>query len=182
MTNKELWQLFPIILVEYQDNWKNDFSAENENIKTNILSESILRINHIGSTAVPGLLAKPTIDILLEIEKNANLDRLIHGMESIGYIFSLQPHKPSPHMMFMKGYTSEGFKPPVYHVHVRYLGDWDEIWFRNYLIRHSEIAKEYADLKLGLKEEFKHDRDGYTDAKTEFIRKITKLARHENNG
>lgn len=179
MTNEKLWQLFPIMLSEHQDSWKNDFITESNNIKNNVCSENIVRINHVGSTAVPGLLAKPTIDILLEIDENTDINKLIHEMENIGYISTPQSDKPSPKIMFMKGYTLKGFKPPVYHVHVRYLGDWDEIWFRNYLRENHEALKEYANLKLSLKEKFEHNRDAYTNAKTQFVQRITSLARQE---
>jgi GrpB-like predicted nucleotidyltransferase (UPF0157 family) len=180
MTNEELWQLFPIVLCEYQTRWESDFLTESENIQSRILPDCISRITHIGSTAVPGLLAKPTIDILLEIKEDTDTNLLINKMEAAGYIYSLQPDNPAPHMMFMKGYTLSGFEYPVYHVHVRYPGDWDEVYFRDYLRSHPEAVKEYSALKQKLKEKFEHDRDGYTEAKTDFIKRITKLARKEH--
>lgn len=179
MTNEELGQLFPIILSEHQACWKDDFQYEEKLLKEKIGNSTIESINHIGSTAIPGLLAKPSIDILLEIKENVELSKLIAVMESIGYIYSPQPDNPKPHMMFMKGYTPKGFQPPIFHVHVRYCGDWDEIYFRDYLLRHPETTKEYADLKLKLKEQFEHDRDGYTKAKTDFIQRITNLAKQK---
>ncbi|MFC1995437.1 GrpB family protein, partial [Chloroflexota bacterium] len=129
------------------------------------------------STAIPNLIAKPTIDILLEIEDDTDLERLILNMQSVGYIYSEQPNNPAPHMMFMKGYTPQGFKGQIFHVHVRYSDDWDELYFRDYLLAHPEIADEYGNLKLELKKKYEHDRDGYTYAKTAFIERITKLAR-----
>lgn len=80
-------------------------------------------------------------------------------------------------MMFMKGYTSQGFKGQVFHVHVRYIGDWDELYFRDYLMVHPEIADEYGQLKIELQKKYEHDRDGHTNAKTDFIKRITELAR-----
>ena len=74
-------------------------------------------------------------------------------------------------------YTSQGFKGQVFHVHVRYSGDWDELYLRDYLLAHPEIADEYGQLKLELMKKYEHDRDGYTYAKTDFIKRITKLAR-----
>lgn len=177
MTNEELWQLFPIVLSKHQGRWKDDFETECENIQSSV--DNIVKITHIGSTAVPKLLAKPTIDILVEVAENTDCERLIQQMKSIEFIYEPQPDNLPPHMMFMKGYTPQGFKPPVYHVHVRYLGDWDEIHFRDYLIAHPEAAKEYGKLKLILKERFEHDRDGYTDAKTEFVQKIMNLIKLE---
>lgn len=80
-------------------------------------------------------------------------------------------------MMFVKGYTEEGFKGQVFHIHVRYKGDWDEIYFRDYLKSHPETAKKYGELKLKLVEKFRNDREKYTESKTNFIKKINKLAR-----
>ncbi|NMA74347.1 MAG: GNAT family N-acetyltransferase [Bacteroidales bacterium] len=78
MSNEELWQLFPIILTEHQTHWKDDFLNEAKLLKDKIGPENIEKISHIGSTAIPDLLAKPTIDILLEIKKETDLHNLIH--------------------------------------------------------------------------------------------------------
>ncbi len=179
MTNEELWRLFPIIISHHDLNWKKKFEIEKLLLEESIVKENIERISHIGSTAVKNLLAKPTIDILLEVKENISNDKLIEAVKSIGYYFSPQPKNPAPHMMFIKGYTTEGFKGQVFHVHVRYHADWDELYFRDYLILHEDVAKEYGQLKLDLQKKFKHDRDGYTYAKTDFIRNFTKLAREE---
>jgi GrpB-like predicted nucleotidyltransferase (UPF0157 family) len=125
------------------------------------------------------LIAKPTIDILVEIKDDTDIEKFISNMQSVGYIYSEQPNNPAPHMMFMKGYTPQGFKGQVFHVHVRYSGDWDELYFRDYLLAHPEIADEYGKLKMELKKKYERDRDGYTYAKTDFIGRITKLARAE---
>jgi GrpB-like predicted nucleotidyltransferase (UPF0157 family) len=178
MSNEELWQLFPIIITEHNNKWKELFLSEKKLIEELIGKNKIVRINHIGSTAVPNLLAKPTIDILVEIKDNTDIPSLIKSLESIDYIYSPQPQKPPPHMMFLKGYTPEGFKGQVFHIHVRYYGDWDEIYFRDYLINHPDVAKEYGNLKLDLKEKYEHDRDGYTQAKTDFIKQVTNIARN----
>ena len=179
MTNEELWRLFPIILSRHNPAWKDRYFTEKAVIETEIGAANIIRISHIGSTAVPNLLAKPTIDILLEVKEATDLDQLIAALQGIGYIYSPQPNNPAPHMMFMKGYTPEGFKGQAYHLHVRYGGDWDELYFRDYLISHPKTAEEYVKLKIKLKEKFEFDRDGYTAAKTDFIRKTTKIAREE---
>lgn len=75
-----------------------------------------------------------------------------------------------------KGYTEAGFAERVFHVHLRFMGDNDEIAFRDYLNGHPDTAREYEQLKLSLWKDYEHDRDGYTEAKTEFIRKCMKLA------
>jgi GrpB-like predicted nucleotidyltransferase (UPF0157 family) len=179
MTNEELWKLFPIMLSEHMPVWKERYEAEKELIAIAIGSANIVRMNHYGSTSVPGLTAKPTIDILMEIAEAAGLDMMKQGMLSIGYLYSPQPKDPPPGMMFMKGYTPRGFEGQVFHVHVRYGGDWDELYFRDYLIRHPEAAYEYGELKKQLLIKYEFDRDGYTEAKGDFIQRITKLARQE---
>ena len=159
--------------------WKDHYLTEKAVIETKIGTANIFRISHIGSTAVPNLLSKPTIDILLEMKNDTEIEQLIASMGRLGYLYSPQPNNPPPHMMFMKGYTPEGFKGQAYHLQVRYGGDWDELYFRDYLISHSDAAKRYAELKLGLKEKYEFDRDGYTAAKTGFTKNLTKLAREE---
>ncbi len=81
-----------------------------------------------------------------------------------------------------KGYTEQGFAEKVFHLHIRIMGDNDELFFRDYLNEHEEIAKEYEVLKLSLWKEFEHDRDGYTNAKTNFIKKYTNLAKCRYSG
>jgi len=179
LSNAELWELFPIIISEHKDHWANDYISEEKMLVSAIGRDNIIRINHIGSTSVPGLPAKPTIDILMEVVNEIDTEGLIDKMKSTGYIYSPQPNNPAPHMMFMKGYTIQGFDGQVYHVHVRYSGDWDELYFRDYLKVHPEVAREYGELKIQLQKLFEHDRDGYTVAKTEFIRKVTGRARTE---
>lgn len=179
MTNEELWALFPIILTEHDPAWAEQYAQEWERIMAAVGQENIVRVSHIGSTAVKGLVAKPTIDILLEITDACDTEKLKAALMADGYQFSPQPKNPPPHMMFMKGYTPEGFKGQEYHLHVRYGGDWDELYFRDYLIAHPEAAREYGELKAGLKQDLEHDRDGYTAAKTEIVREYTVLARKE---
>ena len=78
---------------------------------------------------------------------------------------------------FNKGYTEDGFAERVFHLHLRYTGDNDELYFRDYLIEHSAAAKEYEELKLKLWKKYEHNRDAYTDAKTELVRRYTEMAR-----
>ena len=170
MSNEQLWKLFPILLEPYHAAWAQWYGQEAEQIRCAVGSENVLRLSHIGSTSVPGLLAKPTVDILLEISEKTQLERM-------GYLYAPQPQKPAPHMMLMKGYTLQGFAQKVFHLHVRYLADQDELYFRDYLRAHPEAAAEYAALKQQLGQRFRHDRDAYTDAKGSFVAKITQLGR-----
>lgn len=77
MSNEELWLLFPIILSPHNPEWPRRYETEKELLIKTIGAENIVRINHIGSTAVPGLTAKPTIDILLEIQQKTDFIREI---------------------------------------------------------------------------------------------------------
>ena len=78
---------------------------------------------------------------------------------------------------FNKGYTKDGFADKVFHVHLRYTGDNDELFFRDYLNENPHVAKEYENLKLGLWKKYEHNRDAYTEAKTDFVLKWTEEAR-----
>ena len=179
MNKNELGRLFPIIISNHDPMWPVLYLSEKINLEQRIGLNNIIRVNHYGSTSVSNLLAKPTIDILLEIQNNIDTEQLISLLKGIGYSYSHQPNNPAPHMMFMKGYTSSGFSGQAYHLHVRYSGDWDELYFRDYLILYPEIAEKYGELKLQLKEKYEFDREGYTSAKSCFIKNITDQARKE---
>jgi GrpB-like predicted nucleotidyltransferase (UPF0157 family) len=177
MSSEELGKLFPIIISEPNTKWVSLFQTEKAEIEKALGLENIIRIEHIGSTAVPNIKAKPTIDILLEIQEVTDLNYIKEELNELNYHFISKPENPAPHMMFVKGYTTEGFKGQAYHIHVRYSGDWDELYFRDYLISHPEIAGEYAELKVRLAKEFENNRDAYTEKKTDFVQRINKLAR-----
>ncbi|WP_026885681.1 GrpB family protein [Clostridium beijerinckii] len=179
MTLEELWELFPIILKEHNTDYKDWYEIEKQRLLNCIDKKNILRINHIGSTAVKGLIAKPTVDILLEINTETDIEQLKNILLHNGWLLMSSENKPFMKMSFNKGYTKQGFAEKVYHLHVRYYGNWNELYFRDYLIEHKEVAKEYEKLKLGLKERYEHDRDGYTDAKSDFILKYTQKAKEE---
>lgn len=181
MTNDELGHLFPVILTGPDPNWSLRFREEEALIRDALGEDCINRLGHIGSTAVPDLIAKPTIDILLEVTTDTPNDRLLTVFADLGYHFIPKPENPAPHMMFVKGYTPEGFQGQAFHLHIRYPGDWDEYYFRDYLRTNPDAAREYANLKLRLAEIYRNDRDGYTEAKTEFIHRITLLARNQNS-
>lgn len=82
-------------------------------------------------------------------------------------------------MSFNKGYTDNGFAEKVFHLHLRYMGDNDELYFRDYMSDNPIEAKEYEALKFSLWKKYEHDRDGYTNAKSEFILKHTEAAKSE---
>ena len=174
-------RVYPVILSKYNPAWPEWFEEEKLNLERLIGTKNIVQISHFGSTSVPGLAAKPTVDILLEIKEDVNVSKLIDTFSSPEYICLNPPDMPTspPHLIFLKGYTPTGFAEKVYHIHVRYPGDWDELHFRDYLIANPETAVEYAALKHRLHKKYEHDRDGYTNAKGEFIRDVTEKARQE---
>jgi GrpB-like predicted nucleotidyltransferase (UPF0157 family) len=158
-------RIYPVILSEYNPEWPKWYAEEKANLERLIGAKDIARISHIGSTSVPGLIAKPTVDILLEINEDTDINRLIAALPQPEYIClkdaALTMPTPPPYVMFLKGYLPDGFAERVYHIHVRYPGDWDEPYFRDYLIAHPETAAEYAALKTRLHKEYEHDRDEY---------------------
>jgi len=177
-------RIYPVILSEYNIAWPEWYKEEKLRLEQLIGVDNIVCIHHIGSTAVPDLTAKPTIDIILEIKENTDLENLRQSLFSHKYIClredALTIPTPPPHMMFLKGYLENGFAERVYHIHVRYPNDddsRDKILFRDYLIDYPDAAKEYAMLKRGLLKNYKNDRNGYTVAKSTFINKIINLAK-----
>lgn len=179
MTLEELWKLFPIILKKYNNDYVNWYEIEKQSILESLETKDIKRINHIGSSAVQGLISKPTVDILLEIADETNIEKLKEKLIDNGWGLMSSREKPNLNLSFNKGYTNKGLAEKVYHLHVRYNDDWNELYFRDYLIEHKEVAAEYGELKLSLLEEYKHNRDGYTHAKTDFIMKYSEKAKEE---
>ena len=173
MTLEELWELFPIFLTEHQGIW-NEWYAEERKRLVGILPPENIRISHIGSTAINNIWAKPIIDILVELPKSLPMESVKEILIQNGYIcMSEQPNRKS----FNLGYTSEGFAEKVFHLHLRYWGDNDELYFRDYMNENPLLAKQYEELKLSLWKKFEHDRDGYTSAKTSFVAEQTDKAK-----
>lgn len=175
MTLEELWALFPITLSEHKDCWHDWYEEEKERI-TIILHGIDLKINHIGSTAIHSIMAKPIIDILVEIPEYSFMGDIKEKLENNGYIcMSEQENRKS----FNKGYTDKGFAEKVFHLHLRYFGDNDELYFRDYMNNYPILAQEYEKLKCCLWKKYKHNRDAYTEAKSAFVLKYTKCAKIE---
>ena len=170
---EELWQLFPIFLTEHQPYWVRWYDGEVEQLKSMLPSDTVY--HHIGSTAVGGIMAKPIIDILIVVSTTERLKQAAKILQQHGYILLATAEN---RISLNKGYTENGFAEKVFHLHIRLCGDTDEIYFRDYLIAHSQVAKEYEKLKLRLWKKYAHNRDAYTDAKTEFVQKYTGLAKN----
>ena len=178
MTLEELWKLFPIILRPYNPDWPLWYAEEAEKLRR-LLEDKIACLRHIGSTSVPGLTAKPTVDILLEISPETDLPWLRRTLGDGGWTAMAESSAGEWRYDLNKGYTPEGFAERVFHLHIRYPGDYDEPYFCAYLRRHADVAAEYVALKKSLAARFEHDRDAYTAAKTDFIREHTARAREE---
>jgi len=183
LSTEELGKLFSVIIADPNPEWKTLFEAEkNELIR--ILGQKVaVRIEHFGSTAIPNLKAKPTIDILVEIPKDESIkDEIIEKMKLEGYHYIPRKDCPPPYIMFVKGYTDEGIKGQSFHIHMaeeEHNGLWDRLYFRDYLIDNNGIAKEYERIKQELAQEFKYDREAYMEGKKDFILKITEKAKEK---
>ena len=174
MSLEELWQLFPIFLVEHSKDWEVWYEEEKRIITSLIPKEYIIRVAHIGSTAISNIWAKNIVDILIELNLETQLEQVKNILTNNGWLCMSEDLN---RISMNKGYTDQGFADRVFHLHLRIKGDNDELYFRDYLRENEDIAKEYESLKLSLWRKFEHNRDGYTDAKTDFIKKYTQIAR-----
>lgn len=174
MTLDELWELFPIFLVPHDDRWKDSFNEIGKTLTELLAGWPVVRISHIGSTAVQGIWAKNIVDVMVEIPQNVEMKDMAQILAQNGFIIM---SSKAERISLNKGYTENGFADKVYHIHLRYAGDNDELYFRDYLNEHPIVAKEYETLKLRLWKQHEHNRDAYTDAKTDFISKWTAEAR-----
>lgn len=179
MSLAELWALFPIILTDHKPEYRVFYDEEAIELKRVLKGHKICRISHIGSTSVKNLIAKPIVDILLELEDGYDLDQVLDLLQSNGWILMKKKRRPVSTLAMNKGYTPDGFAEKVYHLHVRPFGDWDELYFRDYLRECDGAAQEYRRLKTSLKEDFEHDRDAYTEGKSEFVQRCTEKARRK---
>lgn len=174
MSLEELWELFPISLVAHNDKWNRYYDEIESFLKIKLLECPIERISHIGSTAISGIWAKDIVDVLIEVSKDSDIENTANVIEKNGFI---RMSTDARRISFNHGYTKDGFSDKVFHIHLRYVGDNDELYFRDYLNEHTQIAGEYETMKLQLWKMYEHNRDAYTNAKTEFIRKWTAKAK-----
>jgi GrpB-like predicted nucleotidyltransferase (UPF0157 family) len=173
-----------IDVVDYDSAWPALFESEAARLATYFPPGSIRRLEHIGSTAVPGLAAKPIIDILVGVDDFGLVaDRVAPAMEQAGYDYFFRPTfgDDGPRYPWFIGRDASGAR--LSHVHVALMGDapqWDRVVFCDYLRRHSDVARDYAVLKRDLAARFPDDREAYTLAKTAFITEA--MARAEAEG
>lgn len=157
-------------IVQYDPRWKELFETEQKRLRK-LLSKEFVDIQHIGSTAVPGLSAKPVIDIAVGVMSMGNAKKYIHEIEKIGYVWRSKFGRIDRHIVFAKG---NGVTNTNYLHLVKYRGKiWeDRIAFRDYLIQHATARKQYEKLKYKLAAKFSDDRESYTGQKEMFVKEI----------
>jgi GrpB-like predicted nucleotidyltransferase (UPF0157 family) len=174
LTKSDWNMLFPIELQDHNPAWKTIFQKEKELIISKIGTETVLKIEHFGSSAINRIKSKPYIDILIEIRKDLLFDSsIIRMFEDFGYSYFKVPQRENidAYMSFGKGYNLSGDKEQIYHIHMcpRDNVMWEQTEFRDYLNANYEWAKKYEELKMNLASQFKNDRGAYVLGKTKFI-------------
>lgn len=167
-----------VVIVEYNPHWQTLFAEEAARIRE-VVGNDILAIEHIGSTAVPGLAAKPIIDLMVGVRSLLDGQRAISPLAALGYVYWRE--NPHPDRMFLvKGMPPYGTQR-THHVHiVEANGEfWERLLFRDYLRTHPNEVQRYAALKRKLAERFCHDRERYTEGKSEYIKAVMQKARTE---
>ena len=166
----------PVYIVPYDESWPVRFQEE-QAVLQDVIGQWIAgSIEHVGSTAVPGLAAKPVIDIMAGVESLEKSRAAIPVLSEVGYCYF--PYRPDSMHWFCKPSPSVR----THHLHLVPLDSrlWIErVAFRDYLRMHADVAEEYADLKKHLAAQLRFDREAYTDAKTSFVDSIVKLALEE---
>jgi GrpB-like predicted nucleotidyltransferase (UPF0157 family) len=161
----------PIVIEPYNPAWVTAFQNEAVMIHL-VVGRYITVIEHIGSTSVPGLAAKPIIDILIGVKTLADTPHFVPFLNGLGYLYKPEFEVDLPERRYLYK-TKDGLD--TFHLH---MVEPDtaffrrHIAFRDYLRSHPETAAEYADLKIKLAQRFGADREGYTNAKTAFIKDI----------
>lgn len=165
----------PVLVVDYDPAWPMAFEALRSRA-AQALGEVAWTIIHVGSTAVPGLAAKPIIDLDVVLRAPADLPAAIERLATIGYVHEGDLGIPG----------REAFVWPSgekrHHLYVLAAGSAEfqrQVLFRDYLRSHPEVAREYGELKKGLAERFRNDRTAYTDGKTEFVTRVLPAAAAE---
>ena len=175
----------PIALADYDPAWPSTFEAEAERFVTFFRTGYIRGVEHVGSTAVPGLAAKPIVDILAFVDDFRLVERTVPALEAAGYDYFFRPAfgDDGPQYPWLIARDSAGCR--VAHIHVALVADdsqSERVLFRDRLRSHPEVARSYAALKRDLAARFGNDREAYTSAKTAFITRETALARAESMG
>jgi GrpB-like predicted nucleotidyltransferase (UPF0157 family) len=169
-----------IVIVDYDPKWPALYRVEEERIR-HALGDLLVSIEHVGSTSVPGLAAKPRIDIMPGVASEEDLDRTIEPMTSLGFEYLSKYEDVMPYRrLFSRDTAGDQIACNIHTVAVG-----SEFWerhllFRDYLRTHPEAADEYARMKRELAPKFTVTND-YAGAKTEFIQSIEAKARAERD-
>lgn len=162
----------PVEIVEYDRGWAVAFAVLGAAFR-DALGAAAVRIDHIGSTAVPGLAAKPVIDVQVSVRSLEPVDPFRDPLERLGFVYRADNPERT------KRYFREPPGQRRTHVHVRQLGSFSQqvpLLFRDYLRSHPSAAAEYADTKRRTADLFRHDRQGYVEAKDAFVWKLIRDA------
>ncbi len=173
-----------VVVVPYDSSWPELFLQERLHLLACLPNDLIRRIEHFGSTAVPGLAAKPIVDMLVEVtDLDATRARIAPILESQGYDYFWRPTHgddgPPFYAWFIRRDPITGGR--THHIHMvegHFAEHWDRLLFRDYLIGHPKVAREYETLKTRLAAVSVRDRIAYTRGKTEFIDRVTAQAKH----
>lgn len=172
-----------VAIVPYDPAWPAAFRQEHEHLLGCLPADLIRRIEHFGSTAVPGLAAKPIVDVLVEVtDLEATKARIAPLLEAQGYDYFWRPTHgddgPPFYAWFIKRDARSGAR--THHIHMverHFTEHWDRLLFRDYLIDHPKVARGYEALKRRLASDSPRDRVAYTRGKTEFIHRVTEAAK-----
>lgn len=170
-----------VAVVPYDPRWPEMFERERHHLLSCLPNDLVRRIEHFGSTAVPGLSAKPIVDILVEVTSlDETKRRIVPILEAQGYDYFWRPtwgdNTPPFYAWFIKR-DENGNRTHHIHMVKADFEHWDRLLFRDYLAEHPDVAREYSELKEKFSEVHHDDRVAYTEAKTDFIRVVTERAK-----
>jgi GrpB-like predicted nucleotidyltransferase (UPF0157 family) len=173
-------------LVPYDPRWPRRFEEERDALMRSLPAGLVRRIEHLGSTAVPGLSAKPIVDMLIEVRDLGETQRSVPPiLEPRGYDYFWRPSfgesTPPFYAWFIKRDES-GARTHHLHMVEAHFEHWDRLLFRDYLIDHPDVAREYGTLKQRLCTEYPRDRVAYTEGKGEFVASVTERAKRHYAG
>jgi len=164
----------PVIIVDYDPRWPLLFEEEKKLI-LEITQHKVLAVEHIGSTAVRGLAAKPIIDMMAGVHGSSDADECLPLLARVGYNHVIpEPDNQEWFYCLGKGPHSVG-----YHLHlIRYRSNhWNKhLLFRDHLRKHPDIAKQYEEVKKRMAEKLGSEREAYTESKTSFIESVVAQA------
>ena len=166
-----------ILIAPYNPEWHILFEGEAKFLRLKLPISLVKRIEHFGSTAVPGLAAKPIIDMLIEVTSlDKTQKQIVPLLESEGYDYFWRTDVEPAYAWFVKR-DSEGKR--THHIHMVEADSklWERLYFRDYLREFPEEAKCYAELKRALSEKYSNDRIAYTEGKAEYVKSITERAK-----